>query len=88
MSIIDIGHKQFPDKDLYICIGEDNLRSIHVVENNGGKLIGRKRTPEAVIIKIALDESNTWAVKPEEREIKYMKDAIRRGTDAVLIYKV
>lgn len=45
-------------------------------------------TPEAVIIKKALDESDTWDVKPEEREIKYMQDAIRRGTDAVLIYKV
>lgn len=30
----------------------------------------------------------TWDVKPEEHEIKYMQDAIKRGTDAVLIYKV
>ena len=87
-ELIDIGHKQFPDKDLYICIREDNDKSIHVAEKNGGKLIGRKMTPEAVIIKKALDESDTWDVKPEEREIKYMQEAIRRGTDAVLIYKV
>lgn len=45
-------------------------------------------TPEAVIIKKALDESNTWIPKPEERDIRYMQDAVRDGTDAVLIYKV
>ena len=47
-----------------------------------------KMTPEAEIIKKALDESNTWVPKPEERDIRYMQDAVKDGTDAVLIYKV
>lgn len=35
-ELIDIGHKQFPGRDLYICIREDNVISIHVAEKNGG----------------------------------------------------
>ena len=87
-ELIDLGHKHFPDKELYVCIRKDNIRSIHVAEKNGGILIGKKMTPEAVIIKKALDESNTWIPKPEERDIRYMQDAVKDGTDAVLIYKV
>lgn len=87
-ELIDLGHKHFPDRELNVCVRKDNIPSIRVAEKNSGVLIGKRMTPEAAIIKKALDESNTWIPKPEERDIRCMQDAIRDGTDAVLIYKV
>ena len=87
-ELIDLGHKHFPDRELHVCVRKDNIPSIHVAEKNGGILISKRMTPEAEIIKKALGESNTWVPKPKERDIRYMQDAVRDSTDAVLIYKV
>ena len=41
-ELIDLGHKQFPDRELLVCVRKDNIPSIHVLEKNGRILIGKK----------------------------------------------